>query len=167
MTNPNFDSLPELDAMRQGVTYQFKVTCRGFSVSLRPLSMNEILKVMAETQEFLNTMSETARNRLNENVIYAKKTLMFASTSDVGKSDMKLTGKMFDLMTDREVQFLYGEYCAGCDRVDPALEKLKPEIINELAENIKKNPSTATALSFLELVSVCQKLARTESPEGK
>lgn len=159
LTKDTFDRLPSLDSMRMGVEYRFKVEMRGFAITLRPISMMETVTATQETAEYLEGLPVIARNRIAENVVYAKKVLMVASTSAPGVNDYKITGHIIDRMTPDEVSFLFKEYVSGCDKVNPGLEDLPADVVERLADQVKKTPSQAIELSFLELVNVCRKLA--------
>lgn len=154
------DKIPQLEAMRMGVDYHLTVKVRGFTITLRPLAIIEQQQVAATVVEKYNMLPAPAKNRLTENLITAKETLMIASTTDVGTGDPKITDYILDRMTDGEVQFLWKQYMSACDRVNPVLDELPIEKLEELVNEVKKNPETLLELSFSEVINVCRHLTK-------
>lgn len=155
----DLDRIEQLDAMRMGTDYRFLVKIRGFEMYVRPLSISETIQVTANTQEKLSMLPAQSRNVLTEHTILAKETLKLASTSDVGRDDIKITDLILDRMTNDEVHFLFKQYIAATDRVNPALELMKSEDVNNLVSDLKKNKredlaSALTELSLSQLVSM-------------
>jgi len=155
------DRIEQLDAMRLGTDYRFLVKIRGFEMYVRPLSISETIQVTANTQEKLSTLPAQLKNVLTEHTILAKETLKLASTSDVGRDDIKITDLILDRMTNDEVHFLFKQYIAATDRCNPALELLKAEDLTNLVNEVKKNKgeelvSVLTELSLSQLVSLAQ-----------
>jgi hypothetical protein len=135
-----------LEAMRLGVDYSFVVAVRGFKLRLRPLSISETVRVMGEVADDIAALPPAQRRPLTESVILTKKTLIAASTSDVGVSDVKVTDYMLDRMTPDEMQYLYKQYLDGCDKVNPSLEKLPLDQIVAAVEALKKSAQDPEAL---------------------
>lgn len=154
------DLIQELEDMRQGVDYRLEVKIRGFSTLMRPIAISESAQIAANVQKELRALPEEAKNSITENLILAKHTLQTASTSDVGKTDPSITSLMMDRMTTDELQYLHKQYLAVCDKVNPMLEIMSPEAIAEMVEEIKKNSSVLTELSFMELANVCRFLIK-------
>lgn len=157
------DKLPELELARHGVDYAAQITCRNLRVLVRPLSISELQKITATVINRLEMLDEKERNPLAENLLVAKETLRVASTSDVDKTDEKLTEYILDRMTPSEVQHLLKQYHAMCDRVNPSLDLLTPEELQKLVDALKKSPPEElayqlTTLSFSDLVSIAHSL---------
>lgn len=153
------DRIEQIDAMRLGTDYRFLVKIRGFEMYVRPLSISETIQVTANTQEKLSLLPPQSRNVLTEHTILAKETLKLASTSDVGRDDIKITDLILDRMTNDEIHYLFKQYIAATDRCNPALELLKPEELTNLVSEVKKNKgeelaSALTELSLSQLVSL-------------
>lgn len=153
------DRIEQIDAMRLGTDYRFLVKIRGFEMYVRPLSISETIQVTANTQEKLSLLPSQSRNVLTEHTILAKETLKLASTSDVGRDDIKITDLILDRMTNDEIHYLFKQYIAATDRANPALELLKPEELTNLVNEVKKNKgeelaSALTELSLSQLVSL-------------
>lgn len=156
------DLIPQLEAMRSGVNYRQEITLRGFKMMVRPLTVTETLRVTANVNEMLGKLPENARNRVQENILLAKETLKISSTSDIDAGDGTITDYIMDRMTAEEIQFMFRQYVSVMDKVNPVLDKLPPEEVQLLAEQIKKNPSELTERSFLEVVNVCLHLIQSE-----
>lgn len=160
-SNP-LDRIEQIDAMRMGVDYRLEIKVRGFTMMVRPLAISETLQVAATVQDELSKLPESARNRMSEHFILAKETLKIASTSDVGKNDPRITDLMMTHMTNDELHFLFKQYVAATDKVNPAMETLTPEEVEAIVEELKKNSSDAdlvsalTELSFSQLVSLAR-----------
>lgn len=156
------DLSPILNAMRMGIDYRHTVTCRGFTVSVRPLSIHEMTIVASRVIEAMKSAPETARHALNENLILAKETLKLASTTEYGSNDPKLTDYEMDRWTSDELQYIYRQYFQGCDKVNPVLEKISVEDLKILVDQIKKKDLQLIELSLLQLINVCQFLIQGE-----
>lgn len=153
------DQIPELDSMRMGVDYRGILKIRNLSIPIRPLAIVEFVQIANEVAGELEDMPERQRTSFLEHLLVAKKTLQKASTPDVGsKVHPKLTDHVLDRMTPEEVEFAYKQYVAATERVNPALEEMKVEEIQELVEKVKKSPSDLIELSFLELVNLSRHL---------
>lgn len=154
----DIDRIPELEAMRMGTAYRAPVTIRGFSFQVRPISVGETLEIAEEVVERMKVLSEVARNRVTEHTMLSKLTLMRSSTSDVGATDFKIHEYLLDKMTPDELHFAFKQYVSICDRCNPCLEEMPVERLKELAEQVKKSPSEAIELSFLDLVNLARYL---------
>lgn len=158
---PRSDEIEQLVAMRQGIDYRFNIQVRSFCLGVRPLSISESVAVVTDTATVVASLPELARNRLTEHSTLAKKTLVLASTSDVGANDPKITEYILDRMTADEISLLFKEYTAGLERVNPSMETLTKDELDVLVTAIKKNEpnptelvSLLTGLSFSQLVSL-------------
>lgn len=168
MSKP-LDSIAELDAMRMGVDYRFQVRIRSYSVSLRPLSIIETIQVTERVAELIDSKPERARTRIMEHTLLAKETLKQASTLDVdSKEHPKLTDYILDRMTADELDAMFKEYVAICDRVNPVLEEIEPLRLNMIVEDLRKKKgdrldSVLIELSRWELVNICRSLLGPKS----
>lgn len=161
-TNPT-DPQALLAAMRLGVDYTETISLRSFKVMVRPLSMLETLQVAHEVQVQMSQKDEFSKHRLSENSIVARETLKRATSTDVGSKDSILTDLILEKMTPEEVQYLFKQYVAAVDRKNPCLEMMTAEKVQELVNEVKKNPreewaSLLTGLSFSELLSLSHHL---------
>lgn len=138
--------IEQIDAMRLGVDYSFVIKIRAFQLRVRPLSISENVQIAGEVAERLTDIPESLRNTLTQHTILAKETIKVASTSDVGANDPRITDYILDRMTADEVHSLFKQYVAACDRVNPSLERMKPEDLDNLIAALKKNARDQEAL---------------------
>lgn len=150
-TTPQIERIDQLEAMRMGMVYRFMVRCRDFSVELRPLSIAESNEVTGRVMERLSKLPESQRNRMQEHTLLALETLELASSDpDTGKAP-SLTSYIMSKMTPDEVQFIFKQYVAECDRVCPCLDLISGEELTKLVEDLKKSPREELALRLTEL----------------
>lgn len=160
-TNP-LDRIDQIDAMRLGVDYRVKVVCRGFTMYVRPLSIQEQVQVAANVQEKYENLAPMMRNLLSEHSLLAQESLIMASTSEPGKNDQKITELIFAKMTPGEIQHLYKQYISAVDKANPSLEFLSKDELNGIIEALKKSPnvpqleSALIGLSFMESLSLAR-----------
>jgi hypothetical protein len=159
------DFIPELEAMRAGVDFKFRVNLRKYQLTLRPLSTVEYTNMISDVMEKLQNIPEHLRSRLTENLLIAKETLKIASTPDVGSTVVGITDYILNLMTSDEIQYLYSEYVAVVDRVNPSLEEMSKEDVDRLVEDLKKKSVQEkelglqlTELSHWQLINVARRL---------
>lgn len=162
MFETGLDRIDQIDAMRLGVNYRLEIKVRGFKIMVRPLAIQETLQVAATVQEEISKLPASAQNRLSEHFILAKETLKLASTTDVGRNDPRITDLILTQMTNDELHYLFKQYVAACDKVNPALELLTPSDMQTLVDELKKNSDETelglalTELSFLQLASLAR-----------
>lgn len=161
------DKIEQIEQMRMGIDFKFPVSVRSFSINLRPLSLSEQAQVTADVMAQLKLLPEEQRTRIKEHQLHVNHTIVLASTTDFGTNDPKISHYILERCTDRELQAIWQEYCAICDRVDPALEKMDKDKINVLVDELKKNPHYVSECSFLELVNICRHLIIEDSPTDK
>jgi hypothetical protein len=147
-----------LEQMRMGTQARFLIKMRKFEISLRPLTVFEFVSITSEVNEELSRRPEIARNAITEHVIFSIKLLEKASTSGPMKNDPRLTAAVLQDLSPDELSFLFHEYNAGVERINPCMETISMERVNELVELAKKNNSALIELSFSELVNVCRVL---------
>ena len=159
--NPTSNDLPQLELMRQGVDYNFRVAIRAFQVKLRPVTIGEHQQINQEIIDKLSQMPQEMRHSLNESYLLAKEMLKAACKLDPeGKTAGPLTDYILDKMTIDEVLLLYKQYEDGVEKVNPRLEDLSAEDVNALVELVKKNPTELTGLSFVQLASMVRLLLK-------
>lgn len=158
--NHPHEQIEQINAMRLGVDYRLEIKVRGFKIMVRPLAISETLQIASAVQDELTKLPTNAQNRMTEHFILAKETLKLASTTDVGKNDPRITDLIMMNMTNDEIHFLFKQYVAACDRVNPALEMLQTEQVQALVDDLKKNSSKEELglqlieQSFSQLVSL-------------
>ncbi len=152
--SPVGTGLEILEAMRQGVDYRLQINVRSFNILVRPISIGETLQVAQDVVEAMNRLSPNARTAVVEHTLMAKYTLIRASSSDIGVSDSRITDYVLDRFTPDEIALLFQQYVSACDKVNPSLEVLSQERIEEMVSDLKKSPSEAIERSFLDLVNI-------------
>lgn len=152
------DRIEQIDAMRMGVEYRQPIRIRAFEVMVRPLTMGETLQIAAEVMKDLQSVPEFMRMPAQEAAMLARRTLILATTSDVGKTDSTLSELILQRCTPEEIQHLYNQYVDVTERANPSLDKMAQNDVLELAEALKKSPSELIKLSRSQLLSVASHL---------
>lgn len=151
--------LQDLDKMRMGIEYKFKVQIRGYNVELRPIEVGEQMEINREVMEWSANTPPALRNAMDENFMLAKKILEKASMTD---PERKVIGPIAEFllqkMTVDEMMFMYRQYLDGVARVNPALEEMTAEQLKEIAEEVKKSPERLTDLSSWQLLNLARHL---------
>lgn len=144
MSLGNVDRISQLEAMRLGVDYTFEVKVRGFSLVLRPLAIVETIdvtnRVIDRVNNELKSRPHGVLNPIFEQTMMAIETLMMASTSDVGANDPRITAYVLERCSADELNSIFKEYVAGCDKVNPSLDRMSVDEIELIVEQVKKNP---------------------------
>lgn len=161
-----------IDKMRAGVDARFSIKMRQWRGLMRPLSIYEQNVIVAEVTQDLQQKPKAQQNGMMENSLLSIKILARASTSDVDKTDFMLTELELQKLTAKEIEFLYAEYVAACDRMNPRIEELSKAEIDVLIDECKKKeaglPSALTELSFWQLWNVARSsLTPDERPPAK
>ncbi|NJM94446.1 MAG: hypothetical protein HC842_07125, partial [Cytophagales bacterium] len=145
----------QLENMRLGVDYKAPVQLRGFTLTLRPLSVAETIQICSEVNQEWLKLPEFARTGIMQNTLMAQKTLVKASTPSPDIYSPQITEMVLQNMTPDEIIFLYNEYRIICERVNPSLEELPRDKLDELVEEIKKNKFTRDRLIFFAIGESC------------
>jgi hypothetical protein len=153
---------PQLDAMRDGVDYRFNITCRKFSVAVRPLTNLEVIQATAAAADAYESLPENQRSSISASLLSAMHQLEKASSPDVGEPG-RLTLAMLQMMTPDEVNHLWKQYVRVTDKVNPSFDMVGHEQLGEWADELKKNSdplSLLTDLSISSLIALCHHLSR-------
>lgn len=155
ITNHGLADQLEIEAMRLGVDYRFQIKLGSIPLYLRPLSNSEMMEAHSAVQEHVAALPPRQKTRLYEDNCLAREFLTRAS-SPFGQFAPQITKDHLDKMTMAQVMYLYKEWLAVCEKVDPQLEKIPPEKMAAIVETLKKNmpedlDSQLTELSFGEL----------------
>lgn len=140
-----------LAKMREGVKAIHEIKLRQFVVQVRVLSIDEMNEVRRDAYK---TALASKGDEVDKNLIAQKSILKLASTSQKGGAPM-LSDKLLGMLTTDEINFLYDEYMTVLDRVNPALEKMNPEVFRELVDSLKKNLLSVNDLSLQQLKVIC------------
>ena len=158
------EDFKQLAAMRAGVDYRFKIKCRQFEVTVRPLANLEIIQAASEAADAFEKMPKNQQLSVTASLLNAMYQLEKASAKDVGEIG-ELTLPLMKLMTADEVNNLWKQYVRVCDKVNPDFEGMPAQELEALVEGLKKNSdplSTLTDLSISNLIAVCQHLLRAQ-----
>lgn len=157
-----------LSQMRAGTDLKFPARLKNATINLRVLSISEMMSIYNEVSSRLVEMPATAQNRISENLILAKCILRTASTEKPGRpaEEAKLSEYLLDQLTDAEILYLYRQWVAHNDKVNPSLEEMPHEELMRLVEEVKKNHLELTELSISQLTSLVRYLLnKEESPQ--
>lgn len=149
--------IPQLEAMRHGIDYKFKITCRNFEVFVRPLSALEVVQAASEAAEHFQKLTEVQKISITMSLLMATCQLEKASSPDIGEFPT-LTRKMLEMMTPDEINHLWKQYVRVCDRVNPSFENMGADELSNTVEALKKSSdrlSLLTDLSISQLITVC------------
>lgn len=154
------NKIDRADAMRMGTSYKTEIPLGdGRSITVRPLTIMETMQAAANVVEKMKSMPESWKTRMTEHMYTAREMLKYASTSDVGKNDSSVNDEMLNTMTPDQLQFVYRQFVAVLDKVNPCLEMMKPEELEQLVLELKKNSpeelvSPLTELTFLQAINL-------------
>lgn len=157
----------QVKAMRHGVAYRHPVKLRELTFLLRPLTMDEALTSEIDIRLAYAGLAESRKTKQEEEVIRAKTILVKASTSGPGQTDATLNPELFKYMTDDELIYLFDEYRAVKDRVNPTYEEMDASKLSEIVDFLKKSPkvrSDLIVLSWMQLANlVCHLIGSDQS----
>lgn len=159
MTPENHSIDDILAALRMGVDYVFTIKLRALEIKVRPLSLVEHVNVVNDVQAEMSKKPSTAQNGLTESSLLAARILELAST-DVTGGASRLPAAVLERMTNDEVAALHKAYIAGCDILDPSVEQLTVERLEELVEAAKKNDGALAGLPSPHLAMLVRYLLK-------
>ena len=148
-----------LQALRFGVAHTFTIRVRKLEVAVRALSISERVRIVNEVTAEMTAKPKEHHNSLTESALLAIHTLELASTPDPDRPQPSLPGHVLQKMTNDELRALYTEYNDACDLIDPAMETITEERLDELVKIAKKNASALTELPRPHLMAVLTFLA--------
>lgn len=147
----------DVDAMRMGVEYTFQVSLPRSArrYALRPVSNAEMMQCYHNVWEYVSKLPKTAQNKISEDHATAREILKQAS-SPFGTYAPTITDHILDQLTLDQVTFLYKEWLATCEKVNPNIEHMEDGQMREVVEMVKKNSPEdldyqLTDLSFWQL----------------
>lgn len=161
MSSPN--EYPEIEKMRAGVAYRMPIKVRGFEIQVRPLAISEQMQATTNAIDKFRALPEPAKHKLSESAFMAIEMLKLATTSDYGANDSSITEESMKLWTSQELMYVYDQYLQAIERANPSIDKMPPEQLKEIVEELKKKPkgelfSVLTELSFSTLREVAESL---------
>lgn len=152
---------------RAGTQEIHTISLRDLTIPVRVLSIDEInaIRRQAAMNSAMRQGDETDRNLETQKTV-----LRMATTVKVGGVPM-LPEKLMNLFSMDELKYLYEEYLAIMDTVNPSLEFMSPEQFRALVDALKKNTISSKELSFRQLraisiayVDLLQRLDAQDSP---
>lgn len=157
-----------VEHMRMGTNSRFPIKLRSKkTILLRPLSIYEQNKVVTDSMEEQQSKPSLQQHSMMENTVLMLKTLELASTSDYGKTDFVLSTSEMQKLSAQELQYLWAEYVSACDKLNPRLEKMSKEDMQDLISECKKKEesweSALMNLSFWELWNMALHQSSTPS----
>lgn len=157
MSTPKHE-FPNLELIRAGINYRFKIKTRNLTMEVRPLSIFEEDLIAQEVADEMEALPAHRKTSLRESIALAVRKLERAQTTDVNVMDAKVFAAELQRMTPGEIDHLFKQYIAGCDKVNPVIEKMKIEDIELVLAHLKKNSAeverTLIESSFFQLVNI-------------
>ena len=155
-----FDSQDqELNAMRTGVAWVVPVKLREFTIRLRPLTIIEQAEVDQNVNAYMARLPVEKRVPIIEAGAKARETIKKSSTANVTAGEQGIYDAQLDQMTSDEIRYLYKQYLGHMEHVNPELETMPRERLEEIVSYLKKTPqkdllSELTELSTVQLANV-------------
>lgn len=164
---------PSLSLIRQGVDYRFRIKCRSLELAVRPLSIAEEDQIAQDVMESMEKLPVVRQTSIRQSMMLSIKKLEMAQSAQPGSQEgVKVFQAELQHMTPGEIDHLFKQYIAGCDRVNPLMDRLGAEDLQKIVDHLKKNSTvremTLIESSFFHLVDLCLHLLNTgESPTDK
>jgi hypothetical protein len=156
-----------LAKMRNGVKATHEIKLRDAVIPVRVLSVDEMNAIRREA---LITSLASKGDDTDINLQKQKSTLKLASNLNGGPT---LSEKLLGQLTTDEINYLYSEYVAVMERVNPSIETIPNEEFRLMVEALKKNLAFPKDLSLRQLKAICsafqdmiQRPANQELPTG-
>ena len=144
----------KLECMRNGVHSTMEIDFDGLLLNMRLLSQREINQINVDVRKEINSIPEELRYPGFESFIYTKKILSKATTSCPEANDAFLTEDAIDLMTPDQQMILmqiWSDFNKDCC---PVVDNMTDEQVNNLYEELKKNPRQANNFTPWQLRKV-------------
>lgn len=167
----------KLESMRNGVHSNMELDFDGLLLNMRLLSQREIHEINKKVREEINSVPENLRYPGFEAFIYTKKILSKATTSCPEDTSPFLSEDSIDTMTpDQQMALMqiWSDFNKDCC---PVVDNMTDDQVNNLYEELKKNPRQANNFTpwqlrkvlFLCLIILTQLLDKSStklSPES-
>lgn len=140
-----------LKKLRFGTEEVHTIVMRGVEIPVRVLSQSEYNKIRKDA---IQATVVEGGDETDKNIRIQKATLMLASTLRHGQAPM-LSDKLLDKLSNDELSFLYEEYVAKVDSVNPKLEQMTDDEFKAIVEALKKNTISSRDLSLRQLRGIC------------
>ena len=140
-----------LAKMRAGTQEVYEIEMRELKIPVRVLSIDELSAVRRDAiQKVSMQMGDDT-----DKALHTQKAVLRLASTLVPNSAPMLADKLLSRLGVDEINFLYNEYIAIMDRVNPALETIQPEQFRALVDALKKNTMSAKDLSLHQLRAIC------------
>lgn len=151
-----------LGKLRSGVKTTHEIKCRELVIPVRVLSIDEFNEVRRHS---IAHATRSNGDETDKNLQAQKLTLKLASSITDG---VPLLGdKILSQLTLDEINFLYEEYLAVMDSVNPSMASISDEEFREIVDALKKNLTSSRRLSLLQLRAICTAFAELiQKPEA-
>ncbi len=134
-----------LAALRFGVDYTFTIQVRSLKVTVRVLSIVERVAIANDVSAEMAKKPVGEQNGLTETTLLTIRTMERATTdSPEDTREPRLPAAILTKFSADELLALYRAYNDACDKLDPSMEKLSVDQIEEMIATAKKNPSAMT-----------------------
>jgi hypothetical protein len=144
----------KLECMRNGVHSSMELDFDGLLLNLRLLSQKEINQVNMDVRREINSIPEELRYPGFETFIYTKKILSKATTPSPEDLIPFLSEDSIDAMTpDQQMTLMqiWSDFNKDCC---PVIDNMSDEDVNNLYEELKKNPQQANNFTPWQLRKV-------------
>ena len=138
-----------LKKLRAGVKEISDITVRGLTVTVRIISINEMLDIRAKAKSISATRNG---DRTLEDALVQQLSLIAAST--IGKGAPGLPESFLSKISLAELTLIYEEYLKFYDECSPSLERIDNLQMQALVDAIKKNSITWRDCSLSQLRAV-------------
>jgi hypothetical protein len=140
-----------LARLRNGTKDVYDLDFRGTKIPVRVLTVDEVAAIRREGKR---QAAITGGDDTDANLEVQKAALRLATTLSKGGVPF-LGDKVLGLLTIDEIAYLYDEFIAVMDRVNPALEHISPDQFRALVDALKKKTVSASDLSLRQLKVIC------------
>jgi hypothetical protein len=144
----------KLECMRNGVHSNMEVDFDGLLLNMRLLSQKEISQINVEVRKEINSIPEELRYPGFESFIYTKKILSKSTTSCPEDNIGTLSEDTIDMMTPDQQMVLmqiWSDFNKDCC---PVIDNMTDDQVNNLYEDLKKNPRLANNFTPWQLRKV-------------
>lgn len=144
----------KLECMRNGVHSNMEVDFDGLLLNMRLLSQREIHQINIEVRKKINSIPEEVRYPGFESFIYTAKILSKATTPCPEDPIPGLSEDSIDSMTPDQQMVLMQIWSDFNKECCPVVDNMTDEQINNLYEELKKNPRQANNFTPWQLRKV-------------
>jgi hypothetical protein len=159
------NEFPNLALIRQGIEYRFQIKIGQLVLLMRPLSITEEDRITQDVIDEMKNLPEEKKTSLKQSALLSIKKLETAQTSDVNKKDWKMSQMELSYLTPGELEYIFKNYMAGCDKINPGIETFSRDQVSQWVDALKKSSSDLEMIliesSFHQLAAICRHLLST------